>query len=334
MHGWVLASANRCRNAGLSQSDAVRVITESMTRPPSPGNEVTTTVAKAFAGTAQRSPGSRLDGLRHRQRAPVPLTEIAFDLGKLRRFAEQIPAPNNWRHWLWERSPKRPEAMNAWSFLTNIFRPDEIALVFDVFEAKQPFATVQISAPMDCRVPALLRQGGRYGKGVWFLCNPVDGAWHHNPRQSTESCRSEESVTDFRFAVLESDEAPPNLWLAFIAQLPIRVVAIYTSGGKSIHVLWRVDAPSKSAWDETIAPLKRQTKVLGADPGCLSAVRLTRLPQCWRPEKGGFQRLLYLNPNPTPVPLADQSIAQSRARTLARWRRDCPRWNKAMEAFA
>ena len=35
---------------------------------------------------------------------------------------------------------------------------------------------------------------------------------------------------------------------------------------------------------------------LGADPAIYSAVRLTRLANVPRPDKGGFQTLLYLNP--------------------------------------
>ena len=40
---------------------------------------------------------------------------------------------------------------------------------------------------------------------------------------------------------------------------------------------------------------------LGADPGALSAVRLTRLPQARRGDR--VQRLLYLNPAPDATPI-------------------------------
>jgi hypothetical protein len=33
-------------------------------------------------------------------------------------FAAKIKAPASWRHWLWERSPMRPETQNAISFLS------------------------------------------------------------------------------------------------------------------------------------------------------------------------------------------------------------------------
>jgi hypothetical protein len=252
-------------------------------------------------------------------------------------MANRITRPASWRHWLWERSPKRPEAMNAYSFLAHLYRPGEIVQVFDAMESKVPAHSVRVSEPMDCRVPGTVQAGGQPGRGVWFLCNPVDGRWHDTGDKDEAgnpvlSCRNWQAVTTFRYAVLESDQAPADLWLAFIAQLPLRIAAIYTSGGRSIHCLLRLDAPSKEAWDEVIRPLKRPLKVLGADAACLSAVRLTRLPGCWRPEKGGFQKLLYLHPDPPEAKLVDLPVLRTRFEMLDRWLNLCPRWNHNMEA--
>jgi hypothetical protein len=263
----------------------------------------------------------------------VPLTAVVFDPEKLKAVAGTITQPANWRHWLWERSPKRPEAQNAFSFLKCLYRPGERVLAFDQMDAKTPVETVTIADPMDCRVPATLRAGGRHGAGIWYLCNPVTGEWHHNPRTDAMSCRSEEALTAFRYAVLESDQAPFDQWLALVVQLPVRVAAIYTSGGRSIHALIRLDAASKAEFDAIIGPIKRPLKVLGADPACLSAVRLTRLPGCHRPEKGGFQRLLYSNPDPPAARLADLPVINSRFEALDRWRNLCPKWNQNQEAY-
>ncbi len=43
--------------------------------------------------------------------------------------------------------------------------------------------------------------------------------------------------------------------------------------------------------------------MLGADDGAMTAVRLTRLPQCYRAEKDRWQELYFLNPTPTPAPI-------------------------------
>ncbi len=136
----------------------------------------------------------------------------------------------------------------------------------------------------------------------------------------------------FRYAVWESDVAPADLWLAFVAQVPARIAAIYTSGSRSIHTLILIDARSKAAWDEITGEWKRPLKILGGDAGCLSAVRLSRLPGCARPERNGFQKLLYLAPNPPFARLIDLPCVRTRSGMLQRWRELRPRWNSEMEA--
>ena len=331
VHSWLLSAANRWRIAGLPADETERRLAASITRPPKPANEIRTTVAKSYAGTW--TPSGRPAAFKSCHRAAVPLTSITFDPAKLAAVAGAIQQLTSWRHWLWERSAKRPECMNAFSFLAHLYRDGERVHLFDKMDSKTAMHTVTITHPMDCRVPADIREGGQHGLGCWYLCNPVDGEWHHNPRTNATSCRSEESLTAFRYAVIESDLAPADLWLAFIVQLPIRIAAIYTSGGRSVHALIRLDAASKAEFDATIAPLKRPLKVLGADPACLSAVRLTRLPGCWRPEKNGFQKLLYLCPDPPTGRLADLPVLRTRFGMLDRWRNLCPRWNKNQESY-
>ena len=133
--------------------------------------------------------------------------------------------------------------------------------------------------------------------GVWFLAQPVDGVYHANPRLGGKmSRRSEESVTAWRYVVLESDEAEPEDWLRCLIQLPLRIASICESGGRSIHALVRIDAATKEDWDAQVRRIKPVLVTLGADSGALSAVRLTRLPQARRGAR--VQRLLYLNPAP------------------------------------
>jgi hypothetical protein len=106
--------------------------------------------------------------------------------------------------------------------------------------------------------------------------------------------------------VLESDDAPAELWLKFLAVFPGCIRAIYSSGGRSWHALVYV---ATETWVEMDGLLrgcpKSQSKtgrlgakkawaMFGADPGALTPVRLTRLPGCLR--DGREQRLIYLNP--------------------------------------
>jgi hypothetical protein len=144
--------------------------------------------------------------------------------------------------------------------------------------------------------------------GVWFLSNPVSGQWRPNPRREGRlSRRSEESVTQWRHVVLESDVAPGDLWLRFLAMAPLAIAAIYSSGGRSWHALVRVDQPDKPSFDSLLREsLKKSLPVIGADAGALTPVRLTRLPGCTR--GGKLQKLIFLNPlarPDAPVPIAE-----------------------------
>jgi hypothetical protein len=171
------------------------------------------------------------------------------------------------------------------SFLQRLYRVNENILVFDVFESQGRHVCECIESPYDAGCLDHLIHGCK--AGVWFLCNPVDGEYHPNPRQGGKlSRRSEESVTAWRYMVLESDTADGHEWLAALVQMPLRIAAIYTSGGRSIHALVRVDATSKADWDAKARKLKPLLTILGADPAAITAVRLTRLPGCFRGEDG------------------------------------------------
>lgn len=324
VHYWLLSAAHQCRKAGLTKAEAEALIAVHMTRPPK-ANEVRDAVEKGYSPsviTWTRPAGSTCQaGSEPAQPiAPVPISEIKFDPAELAAVANRITMPPNWRHWFWERSPVMPTFQSGFSFLAHLYEDGERVHVFDIMQSSKPLHTVTIGRSMDCRVPDRIRQGGS-GAGIWFLCNPVDGISHHNPRQDNKpSCRSEESITSFRYAVLESDCADSSEWFALIAQLPLRIAAIYTSGSRSIHSLIRVDASSKEHWDSIIGPMKRPLKVLGCDSGCLSAVRLTRLPGCHRPEKGGFQKLLYLAPKPVETPLLDLPKISDRDEQVPNWK--------------
>ena len=113
-------------------------------------------------------------------------------------------------------------------------------------------------------------------------------------------------MTAWRYAVLESDEADADDWLRCLVQMPFRIASIYESGGRSIHALVQLDAASKADWDRLMLPVKPMLITLGADRGALTAVRLSRLPQAMRGER--CQRLLYLNPQPSGVPIFKQPI--------------------------
>ena len=117
--------------------------------------------------------------------------------------------------------------------------------------------------------------------------------------------------------MLDSDQAEELDWLAALVQLPMQIVAIYSSGGRSVHALVTLGAESKAAWDSMRDILAQVVCVLGADPAAMTAVRLTRLPGALRLGTRGkdgrlqpypeprMQRLLWLNPMATDTPIIE-----------------------------
>jgi hypothetical protein len=217
----------------------------------------------------------------------------------LRRVAQKIPVCDI-AEFIRSRSPLPPALITSRTFLDALYREGEKIVVFTVFKS-QGQMLCEIGKP---NAPALPSQGP---DGVWFLTNPVDGSDHPNPRQRNKpSRRSEESVTAWRYMVVESDEAPEYDWLCALVRMPLRIVAIYSSGGKSVHALVRLDAETKLDWDAKKDAIKSALVTLGADPGALTAVRLSRLPCCWRGDRR--QELLYLNPVAYGTPIEELPV--------------------------
>ena len=223
-----------------------------------------------------------------------------FDPAKLERVAQKLGGVD--AAWFAERSPKQPGNRTPASFLHELYQPGESVVVFDVFRSQGQALWTHRGVPFNARELDSFRTNKK--NGVWFLANPVTGKYLPND-DGHSSRRSWQNVTSWRYLVLESDSANPAHWLSALAQLPLPIAAIYTSGGKSIHALVKVDAISKAVWDAQAARLKPPMITLGADRKVFSAVRLTRLPGCERVEKQQMQTLLYLNPNPDETPICE-----------------------------
>jgi hypothetical protein len=151
-------------------------------------------------------------------------------------------------------------------------------------------------------------------ENVWYLANPVSGQLHPDQRLSKgASFRCLETIKSFRHIVIETDLVPDSLWLPILAQLPLRIKAIYHSGKRGYHALVQIDANTKEEACQQIELLKPQLVRLGACDGTLTPHRHTRLPNCmrtWTDAGSGkrverLQRLIYLNPNPTGQPICE-----------------------------
>jgi hypothetical protein len=190
-------------------------------------------------------------------------------------------------------------------FLHKLYWPGEKVVVFDVFESQGCEIWTHPGPAGDLSTLNYLRKGCW---GVWYLVQPVDGEFYWNPREGKYSRRSEESITSWRYAVVESDRADPALWLKTLVQLPLPISAIYSTGSRLPHALIRIDADSKADWDHLVkGELGPSLVRLGACNGSLSAVRLSRLPGCMRGQTGKLQQLLYLDDNPDEAPICHKS---------------------------
>lgn len=247
-----------------------------------------------------------------RKHKPAPV----FSPEKLERFARRIPPVTP--EFLLVISPKSVHNRTPASFLHEITQPGERILVFTEYRSQGQFLWQHQPPPFNACELDRFQRGAR--EGVWFLNNPVTG--EDAPNDSGKpSRRSWKNVTNWRYLLIESDEADPDHWLAALAQLPLPITSLTTSGGKSIHALIRINADSKEEWDDIVGRMKSTLITLGGDKKAMSAVRLTRLPLCERVgatdnegrwaayDAPRMQQLLYLNPDPMNVPLYEMPAA-------------------------
>ncbi len=116
--------------------------------------------------------------------------------------------------------------------------------------------------------------------GAWIRFNPLDGKGVKN-----------ENVTDFRYALVESDSIPIEKQNAIIRELELPVAALVHSGGKSIHAIVRIEAASYEEYRARVDYLYDVCKKNGLEPDRQNRnpSRLSRMPGVLR---GGHKQFL------------------------------------------
>jgi hypothetical protein len=289
-HGWIFEAARACRwKLHIKAESAIELIRSKLTRAEQHPGEIAHAVANVYGYKAE--PGSER----------FKVETAAFNPSLLAERARQLSAEirDDLPNWLASVSPANIDVGPA-DYLNAVF-PGETVLATTNMHAKGGFV---YQWPDEANEMERFVQGNRpyviNGKtfcGAWYLANPINGEWINN------SIRSEANLTSFRHIVLESDAATADQWLAMLAQEPLAIVALYTSGKRSVHALVRIPADNKSQFNRIKAEFKRKYCPLGADKGAMSAVQLTRLPGVVRRDNGNAQRLLYLNPRPSVKPI-------------------------------
>jgi hypothetical protein len=148
------------------------------------------------------------------------------------------------------------------------------------------------------RAARLARYVTHNDTGVWFQANPVNGELVNG-----YSLRCGLNLVAYRHILLESDDAPPDLWLKFLVQLEEPIVSIQRSGNESIHALIQVQAETSAEFDKIKDRFIREYVPFGADPKPIRAVQQVRLPNVVRNDYKRNQTLLFLNPNADGTPI-------------------------------
>lgn len=109
--------------------------------------------------------------------------------------------------------------------------------------------------------------------GAWIRFNPLDG----------KGCKNE-NVTEFRYALVESDEMGIERQNAIIRELQLPVAALVHSGGKSLHAIVKVDAGNYEEYRKRVDYLYDTCKKNGLkiDGQNRNPSRLSRMPGATR----------------------------------------------------
>jgi len=252
-----------------------------------------------------------------------------YNLAMLRDHARNCPVPFSHealiRHSPVEISHMTPAETTA-AFLQATYTAGQRILIFTRFYSQGDY--LHQSPDKTCRlsdtpgvVATMSDLPTTAAEGIWYLVQPVTGSWkknHNNPDENGNpkpGRRHAACCVSFPYLVIESDEAPEDLWLQSLVMLPFPIVAIYTSGGISIHALIKIGAKTKEEFDTVRKHIITLLTPLGADPAAITAVRLSRLPGTYRQgktDKHGtyipysephLQRLLWLDPTADSTPI-------------------------------
>jgi hypothetical protein len=213
------------------------------------------------------------------------------------------------------RSPLDPAAQTPATFLRHLFRPGEKVLIF--YKCNSQGQIVWTCPPEAASYDPLMLDPclkPTSGEGAWMLANAVTGEWacltrlisKYNPSGRTR--RAVETLSSCRYCVVESDAAPEDLWIKALVQIPLPIVAVTSSAGKSIHALINTGAQSLEDWRRAAEAIADIVIPLGADPATLNTpAQLTRIPGFYRASKNRWQDLLYLNPAADNTPIISQA---------------------------
>lgn len=120
--------------------------------------------------------------------------------------------------------------------------------------------------------------------GAWIRFNPLDGKGVKN-----------ENVTEFRYALVESDKMPVEQQNAMVRELQLPIACLVYSGGKSLHAIVHIDAADHAEYRKRVEYLYGvlQKNGMEVDIQNKNPSRLSRMPGVTR--KGRKQFIVDTN---------------------------------------
>ena len=166
------------------------------------------------------------------------------------------------------------------TYLETLFQADEsVGYVTETWEKDGKFLPSKGSYSRTAG--QLIQELSRYGNigealgdinekaGAWIRFNPLDGKGVKN-----------ENVTEFRYALVESDTLPIDKQNALLRELELPIAALVYSGGKSLHAIVKIDAADYSEYRKRVNYLYEICKKNGLelDTQNKNPSRLSRMP--------------------------------------------------------
>lgn len=189
---------------------------------------------------------------------------------------------------------KTPEA-ELLEYMAAVFQPDDvIGYVCDSWDnggrltpKSRGVYTRTAGEVMEAlrREPLAVAVGGYdHNAGAWIRFNPLDGKGVGNA-----------DVTEYRYALVESDTVDKGMQLSIIRELQLPCAAIVDSGNKSLHAIVHVDAADEAEYRKRVELLYETCKKNGleVDEQNKNPSRLSRMPGFDR--GSGHQALLATN---------------------------------------
>jgi len=284
-HPWMYHAARAWVHGDATDEAITAWITYYLQRAPKP-REISDTLRKVRRQLTDGTPDQ--PGLRK----IYPLDPV--------RIAEVAAAGPTGLEEILARSPINPATANAGDVFRALFRPGERTIVFANDQSQGQFVWHH-------RVP---EQAIAYAlednkAGGWFLLNPVTGHYVPANNEKGRSRRSEANTAAFRNVLIESDQLDLGLWLTILKQQPLPIVSITLSGNTSAHAILNLGTMDRESWKMQVAALAADLVPLGACPGSLTAVRLTRVPGVIRGDNGNEQQLIWFNPEAGTTPIGE-----------------------------